>query len=237
MGGQRLAALGAGDLVEVLVDALHGAELDQQLGGGLVSDPRHPEDVVGGVALEADEVGNLLRPDAVALADPLGRVDDHVRDAARGHHDADLVGGELEGVAVGGDHAHRVALGLGDGGQRADHVVGLVALDPQVAVAERLDQRCEVRLLGLQQLGRRLAVGLVVGVELEPAGGPLVPGDQHGLGPVVDQQSHQHVGHAQQRVGRLSVHRLQLLRQGVEAAVGKPVAVHQEHVAGMSRFV
>ena len=41
-------------------DALHRAELDQQLGGGLLADARHAVDVVRGVALEGDEVGNLL---------------------------------------------------------------------------------------------------------------------------------------------------------------------------------
>ena len=98
---QRLAALLAGHLVEVGVDALEAAELHQQVGGGLLTDAGNPGDVVGGVALEADEVGYLGGVDAVALADPLGGVDDHVGDAARRHHDADVVGGQLEGVAIG----------------------------------------------------------------------------------------------------------------------------------------
>ena len=91
------------------VDALDAAELHQQVGGGLLADAGHALDVVGAVALEADEVGDLLGADAVALADPLGRVDDHVRDAARRHHDADVVGGQLERVTVGGDDADAVA--------------------------------------------------------------------------------------------------------------------------------
>ena len=43
--------------------------------------------------------------DAVAGLDALGRVDVDVGDAARRHHQADVVGDELEGVAVGRDDA------------------------------------------------------------------------------------------------------------------------------------
>ena len=195
--------------------------------------PGTPGDVVGGVALEADEVGDLGGVDAVALADPLGGVDDHVGDAARRHHDADVVGGQLEGVAIGRDDADAVAVALGHGGQGADHVVGLHPLDADVAVAEGLDQRREEGALGLEQRRGGLAVGLVLGIELEPLGGALVPGHDHAGGAVVGQHPHQHVGHAQQRVGGLALGGLQLLGQGVEGAVGEAVAVYQEDVAGL----
>ena len=61
-----------------------------QLPGRLVADPGDARDVVGGVALEPDEVGDLVGPDAVAGLDAAGRVDLHVGDAARGHHQADV---------------------------------------------------------------------------------------------------------------------------------------------------
>ena len=178
LGGraQRLAPLLAGHLVQMLVDALQAAELDEQVGGGLLADARHALDVVRRVTLEADEVGDQLGADAVALADPVGRVDDDVGHAARRHHDADAVGGQLERVAVGGDDAHPVAVLVAARGQRADHVVGLLARDAHVAVAEGVDDRLEERLLLAQQRRRRAAAGLVLGVELEPLRGLLVPG-------------------------------------------------------------
>ncbi len=240
VGGRRaqvLAPLLARDGVEIRVDALHRAEPNQELGRGLVADTGHSRDVVRGVALEADEVGHELRPDAVALHDPLGGVDDHVRDPARGHHDAHVLGGELERIPVGRDDADPVAGRLRLGRQRADDVVGLLARDAEVAVAERLDDRLEVRHLLAQQVGHRPAMGLVLGVQLDARRRLLVPGHEHRCRAVVGQELHQHVGHPEQRVRREPVHRLQLLRQRVEGAVGEAVAVDQEDVALLGRGV
>ena len=102
----------------------------QQLGGGLLADPGNARDVVGGVALEPDQVGDQLRLDAVALDDAVAVVDLRVGDAARGRHHPDPVADQLIGVAVAGhDHHRDLALaGLPD--HRRDHVVGLPALDP-----------------------------------------------------------------------------------------------------------
>ena len=49
--------------------------------------------------------GTLSGGDPEPRLDALGRVDVHVGDAARGHHQADVVGDELERVAVGRDDA------------------------------------------------------------------------------------------------------------------------------------
>ena len=68
---QVLLALGARDVVDVVQDALQRPELLQQLGGGLVADPRDAGDVVGRVALEPVEVGDQLGADAVAVDDVL----------------------------------------------------------------------------------------------------------------------------------------------------------------------
>ena len=228
---QRLPPLRARHGVEVGVDALHAAELDEELCGRLVADPGDAGDVVGGIALEPDEVGDHVRPDPVALDDPLGRVDDDVLHPARGHHDADVVGGELERVAVGRDHADLVPGILRHAGERADDVVGLLALDLQVAVAERLDHRLEPRLLLAQEVGHRLSVGLVVGGDLEPSGRLGVPRHEHRPRPVVHEHPHEHVAQPQEGVRGEALHRLQLLGQGVERPVRKPVPVDQEDVA------
>ena len=51
--------------------------------------------------------GTLSGGDPEPGLDALGRVDVHVGDAARGHHQADVLGDELERVAVGRDDARR----------------------------------------------------------------------------------------------------------------------------------
>ena len=59
--GEVLLPLRPGDLVDAPQHRLEGAELLQQLGRGLVADPGDARDVVGGVALEADQVRDQLR--------------------------------------------------------------------------------------------------------------------------------------------------------------------------------
>ena len=229
---QRLPALLARHRVDVRVDALERAEAHEQVGRGLVADAGHAGDVVGGVALEPDEVGHEPRRDAVAGLDALGRVDVHVGHAARRQQHADVVGDELEGVAVVRDHAGRDALLVGAQAERADHVVGLVALELDVAVAERLDERAQVRLLLLEQRRRRLARGLVAREALEAVHGPRVPGHDHALRVVVREQPHEHVREAEQRVRRESVGRRELLGKRVVGPVGERVAVDQEQPRG-----
>ena len=194
--------------------------------------PGHARDVVGGVALEPDEVGHEPRRDAVAGLDALGRVDVHVGHAARREQHADVLGDELEGVAVVRDHAGGDPLLVRAQAERADHVVGLVALELDVAVPERLDQRAQVRLLLLEQRRRRLARGLVAREALQTVHGPRVPGHDHALRVVVGEQAHEHVGEAEQRVRREAVGRRELLGQRVVGPVGERVAVDQEQPRG-----
>ena len=75
-------------LVGVLDHFLERAVLRDQLTCGLVADARDAGDVVRRVALEADEVGDLVGTDAVTRLDAVRRVHIHVRDAARRHHQA-----------------------------------------------------------------------------------------------------------------------------------------------------
>ena len=190
------------ELVDVLEHALERPVLRDQLPGRLVADPGNAGDVVRGVALEADEVRHLLGRDAVARLDALGRVDVDVRDAARRHHQADVLRAELERVAVGRDDAGLDPRLVGARGERRDHVVGLPALELEVPVAERLDDRAEVRELLAQEVGHRPPLGLVLRRQLRAVHGPRVPGDRDALRPVVGEQLEEHVGEAEQRVRR-----------------------------------
>ena len=166
------------ELAGVLDHALERSVLRDQLAGGLVADPGDAGDVVGRVPLETDEVGHLVGSHAVAQLDALGRVDVDVRDPARRHHQAHVLGAELEGVAVGGDDARLDPRLVGARGERRDHVVRLPALELEVAVAERLHDGPEVRELLAQQVRHRAAPLLVRLGDLGAMHRPRVPRDR-----------------------------------------------------------
>ena len=226
------------ELVRVLDHRLERAVLRDQLAGGLVADAGDAGDVVARVALEPDEVRDLLGPDPVAQLDALGRVDVDVRDAARRHHQHDVVRAELERVAVGRDDARLDPGRVGARRERRDHVVGLPALELEVPVAERLDDRPEMRELLAQQIRHRPAALLVddpgrLG-RRRALDRPRVPRDRDALRPVVREQLEEHVGEAEQRVRRHALGRRELLRQREEGAVGEVVAVDEEEL-GLAR--
>ena len=136
-----------------LEDLFERSEFLKQLGRGLVADAGDAGDVVAGVALQADEVRDQLGRDPVAVDHALAVVDARVGDPARGGHDLHhAVVDELVRVAVAGDdHGWDGWLGRPSlFHDRRDHVVGLEPLDSEVAVAERVDQRLEVRPLLLE---------------------------------------------------------------------------------------
>ena len=193
--------------------------------------PGHAGDVVAGVALEADEVGDQLGRDAVAVDHALAVVDLRVGDAARGGHDPHALVDELVGVAVAGDdhHGDLALLRLHD--ERGDHVVGLEALDRDVPVAERLDQRAQVRPLQLQQIGPARALGLVVRGHLLAARQAGVPHHDRRHLAVVGEDLHEHRREAEDRVRGAPVRRRDRLREREERAVGERVPVDQEELA------
>ena len=222
------------EVVHVLEHALEGAVLRDQLAGCLVPDARNSRDVVGRVALEPDEVGNLLRSDAVAREDALGRVHVHVRDPPRRHHQGDVVADELERVAIRRDDGGLDPGLVGPRGERGDDVVGLPALELEVPVAERLDDRAEMRELLGEEVRHRPAVDLVLGIELLAVGGAGVPGDRDALRPVVGEELEEHVREPEEGVRREALARRELLRQCEVRAVGEVVSVDEEEL-GVAR--
>ena len=228
--GQVLLALRAGDLVDVREHLLERPEALEELGGGLVADPRDSRDVVGGVALEPDEVGDELGRDPVALDHPVAVIDLRVGDPARRGHHPDPVADQLVDVAVAGDDHHRDPCRRGIPGHRRDHVVGLIALDRDVLEAERLGQRRQVRPLLLEQVRARLALRLVLGVDVLSARPALVPGDDHRPRAEVDQQLGHHRRESVDRIRRPPVSGRDRLGQGEERPVGERVPVDQEQL-------
>ena len=172
---------------------------------------------------------------AVAQLDPLGRVDVDVGDAARRHHQARC--SPSRAGRRRGRSRRRVVFtpGLvGAGRERRDHVVRLPALELEVAVAERLDDRPEVRELLAQEVGHRPPALLVDDVRGLGDRGAVrrarVPGDRDALRPVVGEQLEEHVREAEQRVRREAVARRELLREREEGPVGEVVAVDEEEL-------
>ena len=201
--------------------------------GGFLADPGDAGDVVGGVAAQPHQVGDQLRRHAVALLDGGGVVDLRLADPFRGAHHPHPLADQLVGVAVAGDDHHLDPLLARLADQRGDHVVGLVALDLDVGVAEGLDQRHQVRPLLAQQVGARFALGLVEVVGDLAARHPRVPGDDDPLRVVLVDDFDQHRGEPVDRVGRPPVAGPDRLRQGEEGPVGERVAVDQEELWGV----
>ena len=221
----------------MLDHALERPVLRDELTGGLVADPGDAGDVVARVALEPDEVGDLIGTNPVPRLYALRRVDLDVRDSARRHHQADVLRDELERVAIGRDDAGLDARLVGLRRQRGDDVVRLPALELEVLVPECLDDGAEVRELLAQEIRHRATIGLVLGVDLLPVHGTRVPRDRDTARAVVRQELEEHVREAEERVRRLPVGRLQLLGEREEGTVREVVAVHEEELGVASGAV
>ncbi len=108
----EVAADHALDLAGTLEQLVEGAELREPLDGRLLPHLRHTGEVVAGLTDEGGDVGVLLGTDAVALLHRRRVVALELRDTLHGRiQQRDVVGDELDGVAVSGDHEHVVALG------------------------------------------------------------------------------------------------------------------------------
>ena len=225
----------------MLVHAVERAVLRDELPRRLVADAGNARDVVRRVALEPDEVGDLIGPDAVSGLDALRRVHLDVADAARRHHQADVRRDELERVAIRRDDARAHPGLVRARGKRGDDVIGLPALELEVAISERLDDRPEERELLAQQVGHRPPPFLVDDVCRLRDGGAVdrarIPGDGDALRLVVAQELEQHVREPEQRIRRKALGRRELLGQGEVRAVGEVVAVDEEELALARRAV
>ena len=167
MLGQPVAEL-ALHLVEMLVDAVEGAELLQEAASRSSPPPRHAGDVVRGVALERLVVEHLVGAKAVALRHARLVVDHRRRDAHPGRQQPHVVVDELQPIEV-ARHDHRVdTLGGGLLRERADDVIGLVARELANRDVHHRRDLADDRELRAQVVRHARPAALVVGIRVEP---------------------------------------------------------------------
>jgi hypothetical protein len=159
-------------------------------------------------------------------------VDLRLRDpAARGHHPHARLD-QLEEVAVAGHHHDLVALLSRALRDRGDHVVRLVALHAHVLVAEGVHEWMHVRPLLGEQVGLRVALALVLLVDLLAARHPGVPDHERRLDAVLGDDLHEHRREPEDRVGGLPLRGRDRLGEREKGAVHEAVPVDEEQLLG-----
>ena len=221
---QRFPQLGPLHRLGLFQEGIKRAEFLQQLPGRLFAHPRHTGNVVGGVAHKAQEVHHVLGVDAKALLH-LGHPEALI---FHGVQDGGVFGHELAQVLVAGDQHHVAALFLVTPRQRAQNVVGLIALQPDGGDVERLDQPVDVWNLHLQVVRHGRSVRLVIRIHFVPERRTaLVKSHAEILRLFLLDQLLQHVFEAEHRLRRQSRGGRKLLPDGVKRAVYVSGAVHQ----------
>lgn len=207
--GHALDALGA---LDQLVDR---TEFRDPLGGRLGADLGHARHVVDGVAHQHQVVDDAVRRHA-ELVDHAGLVQ-HL--AAHGVDQRDMAVDQLRQVLVAGGH-HRVHAALGGAaGQRADHVIGLDALDGQHRPAQRAHGAVDGLDLRRQVFRHGRAVRLVFRIQIVPE--RLATRIENTCGIlclIVGYKLAQHIDHAVQRTRRFAL-RIAQIRHSVKSAV------------------
>ncbi len=203
--------------------AVEAAVLGQPLRRGLRPALLHTGNVVDAVAHQREVVDDLVRPHA-ELLHHRGGVERGV-----GHRVDEFDAGldQLREILVAGRHRHVDACGDGALGQRADHVVGLDAVDAQDRKTERGDDRHHRLDLRDQVFRRGLPRRLVGGIQRVAEGRPRRVLHEGGVGGLLLQDRAQHVDHAEQRAGRFAG-RVRQRRQRVERAIQIRGAVDED---------
>ena len=220
---------------------LERAVLGEQRRRRLRPDAFRARQLVGRVAAERDEVGHLLRLDAVALAH-LGRTD--ARDlahAARRLQDRRALARELEEIAIRGrdeDGALLLLLGCDDG---AHEVVRFVARRLRRREPERLDELGQQVEL-LEQVVLEDATGLIRGERRVAIRRRVerVEAHEHGTRLFLVPEPDEHVREADDHVRGPSFCAPNLLRERVVRAMRERVAVDGEqrlHSVASSRAI
>ena len=215
--------------VDVGEDAVEVAVGVDELGGRLLAHAGDAGQVVGRITAERRVEHVLVGPYAGALEDAGLVVERVVADAALVVEDLDVrVVDQLVAVAVARDDDGRDVLGLGLGGQRRDDVVGLDAGLVDDRDLQRLDQLAHEPHLLAEDVGARLAVGLVGGHHLvaERRLG-AIERDRDQVGLVVALEVDEHRREPEHGVGDLPRRRGHVGREREERPVRERVAIDE----------
>jgi len=236
VGAEVLPRL-AGDLVGVGDDVVEAVVGGDPLGGRLRPHARDARQVVAVLADEGGELRVAVRRDAVLLLDRGRRHPGEVRHPAHRVEHRGALGDQLQRVAVAGQDQHLHPLVERPRREGGDDVVGLVAGDREVRDAPGVEHRLDQRQLAGELPRRLVALGLVVGVLLEPEGLPRqVEGDRDVGRLLVPEHVGEHRREAVDRVGVLAGGRREVLhRKREERAVGQRVAVEEQEPRGLIR--
>ena len=221
------------ELVEVLVDAVDAPVSRKQARRALVADAGHAGDVVGAVAFEAQEIGELRGRHPVALLDLGGAVDRHVGDALFGGDDAGEVARQLVSVLVAGDEQRLVAELLVARRDGAQNVVALPALHAHDRHVHGLEQALDDRELHLEVLVHRRALRLVLLERLhaERRAARIERADD-GVGGCDLDELEEHRDEAEHRVGGRAVGGVHRGRHRMVGAVHERVSVDDGDLSG-----
>ena len=228
---QPLSIALALDLRRVLEQRLERAVLRDQLRRAGLADARHAGDVVDAVAEQRHHVGHLLGRHTEVLAHALA-VEALLAQRVVDRH---AVVHELHQVLVEGDDGHLVSRFGSTAGDRAEHVVRLVARRLEDRDAVGLDQPADVRNLRAQVVRHRRAVRLVLGVALlAHRGAGDVERDAHQVRLLLAEQLVEHLREAEGGVGRLALAARER-RQREKRSEDRRVTVDQEQALGHRR--
>ena len=220
-------------LVRSCQQLLHGSELLNELGRGLVPDAGHARDVVRRVTLERDELQVLRRRQAEPVLDRGLVEQDDVGDPAAVEQDPHARSDQLEEVSVGCDD-RRVDPLLGRPQREgADGVVGLVIGHQEHGDPKGSHDLLDQPQLRLEVLGRLPPPGLVLRIHREPGHRlPDVECHRDQVRALLRQQLDQHRGEAVDGVGDLAGRGGQSAGQGEEGAIREGMPVKDEESAG-----
>jgi len=207
----------------------HGFEravLLKQLGRGLLPHSRYAGDVVTRVALEPKVVRDLGGRDAVALQDLIGSHDRDIGDSLLGGDDLNAIVHQLERIAVAGHEQYPHALGGSSHRERSQHVVAFPALQLDDGDRHGLEEPLDHGELGSQRLGGGWAVHLVAlkGLDAERGFAPI-EGHDHPVRVQIGDQLHEHRHETVGGIRWPPVRSRHALRQRMESAMQKRVAV------------
>ena len=192
------------DIRKLFINGVHAAIFLNKIHSGLFTHPRYAGNIVGGVSHQGLQVDHADGREAVLLPE---RVRSHLPGGGLAHPGGHQlhpgpVADELEGVLVPGDD-HRLPAGLlVPGGDGADQVVRLPAVQLIPGDAHGVQHLLQHRELPGQLLGHGFPLGLVALVGQMPEGGGLpVKGDAQGVRILLPLQLQQDVEKAENGVG------------------------------------